>query len=77
MIGIIKHIRIISDNMTAVSYITAMGGCQSEECDSITKNVWEWAIAHNNWLSAVYTLINRTLLQISYPVNSIWRWNGN
>jgi hypothetical protein len=50
-----QHIRIMSDNTTAVSYINSMGGCQSRDCDNIARDIWSWAIARNNWLSASYT----------------------
>ncbi|CAB4037756.1 Hypothetical predicted protein [Paramuricea clavata] len=48
-----QHIRNMSDNTTAISYITSMGGCQSKDCDNIAR--WSWAIARNNWMSASYT----------------------
>ena len=47
----IQHIRIISDNMTAITYIIAMGGVQSKECNLIAKRIWLWAIDRRNWLS--------------------------
>ena len=51
-----QHIRIHSDCLTAISYVTSMGGCHSEKCDRITEDIWAWAIIdHNIWLSAVHT----------------------
>lgn len=50
-----RHIRLILDNMTTVTYINAIGGCQSKDCDTIAKDIWLWAIAQNNWLSATHT----------------------
>ena len=49
------HIRIQSDSTTAIAYTTAMGGSKSEECNSVAKDIWEWAIARRNWLSASFT----------------------
>lgn len=49
-----QHIRIMSDNITTVTYINAMGGCKSEECNHIAKRIWLWAIHRNNWLSAAH-----------------------
>ena len=40
-----SHIRIISDNTTAVAYINNFGGVKSIDCHKVAKNVWEWAIA--------------------------------
>ena len=48
------HVRIMSDNTTAVSYINAMGGCRSLECNSLTKEIWDWATDRNIWLSAAH-----------------------
>ncbi|XP_068739556.1 uncharacterized protein [Montipora capricornis] len=49
-----QHIRIMSDNMTAISYINAKGGCRNWECNAIAKAIWLWAIKRNNWLSAAH-----------------------
>ena len=48
------HVRVMSDNTTAVSYINAMAGCRSLECNSLTKEIWDWAIDRNIWLSAAH-----------------------
>ena len=49
-----QHIRIMSDNTTTVTYINAMGGCKSEGCNHIAKQIWLWAIDRNNWISAAH-----------------------
>ncbi|XP_068714943.1 uncharacterized protein [Montipora foliosa] len=49
------HIRIMSDNVTAVCYINAMGGCQSDNCNRIAYDIWQWAIEKSIWLSAAHT----------------------
>ena len=49
-----QHIRIMCDNMIAISYIDAMGGCRNKECYAITKEIWLWAIKGHNWLSAAH-----------------------
>ncbi|XP_068713259.1 uncharacterized protein [Montipora foliosa] len=49
------HIRIFSDNVTAVTYINAMGGSKSEGCDILATEIWDWAITRQVWLSAVHT----------------------
>ena len=48
------HVRVMSDNTTTVSYINSMGGCKSRECNSITKDIWDWARERNIWLSAAH-----------------------
>ena len=48
------HVRVMSDNTTAVSYINAIGGGKSLECNSLTQEIWNWAIVRNVWLSAAH-----------------------
>ena len=49
-----KHIRIELDNTTAVSYINAMGGMVSLKCNEIAKDIWQWCIARDIWISAAH-----------------------
>ncbi len=37
-----KHIRIRSDNTTAIAYINAMGGIKSQVCNDMAHQIWEW-----------------------------------
>ena len=46
-----KHVKILSDNSTAVSYINNMGGSKSIDCNCISKKIWFWCIENNTWLS--------------------------
>ena len=48
------HVRIMSDNTTVVSYINEMGGCKSPQFNGLAKEIWEWAMARNIWLSAAH-----------------------
>ena len=48
------HIRIYSDNTTAVNYINSMGGTHSMECNSVAKDIWLFCIVRNIWLSAAH-----------------------
>ncbi len=47
-----QHIRVQSDNTTAISYINSMGGLKSRECDNLVNEIWNWCIARDIWLSA-------------------------
>ena len=49
-----QHIRIMSDNKSAISYISAMGGCRNKEYSAIAKEIWFWGIKMDNWLSAAH-----------------------
>ena len=47
-----QHIRIKSDNTTAIAYINNKGGVKSIPCHRVAKDIWEWAVTRNNHLSA-------------------------
>ena len=49
-----QHIRILSDNVTTVTFINAFGGCKSKECNHIARRIWLWTISKHNWLSATH-----------------------
>jgi len=49
-----KHIRSMMDNTTGVSCINHMGTCHSEKCNQVTKEIWEFCIGNNIWLSAAH-----------------------
>ena len=74
-----QHIRIMSDNTTAISYITSKGGCQSKDCDNIARDIWSWAIARNNWLSASYTPGKHNIIadKLSREFNMTLEWKLN
>ena len=74
-----QQVRLESDNTTVISYINSMGGCHSLECDTITKDIWTWAIAKNIWLSAAFIpgKINRVADKMSREFNPKLEWTLN
>lgn len=48
------HIQLSSDSMTCVSFITAMGGMASKPLDDLTKQIWDWCLERNIYISAVH-----------------------
>lgn len=46
------HVKILTDNTTAVSYVNKMGGIKSICCNTIAKSIWFWAKKQNVWLTA-------------------------
>ena len=48
------HVQIYSDNSTTVNYINAMGGTHSRICNSIAKDILQWCIDKQIWLTAAY-----------------------
>ena len=47
------HIRIMSDNSTAVCGINKRGSCK-DKLHKVIKQIWFWALERNIWLSAVH-----------------------
>ena len=48
-----KHIKILTDNTTCVSYINKKGG-KKAHLNATARQIWLWAIERKNWLSAVH-----------------------
>ena len=48
------HLRIFTDNTTAVAYINNMGGTHSLECNHIARTIWLWCLEHDIWISAAH-----------------------
>ena len=64
------------DNVTAVTYISEMGGFKSEQCNSVAKLIWTWAIARRIWVSAAHVAgsanINADNLSCNVNLNLDW-----
>ena len=50
----LKHIKIWSDNTTAVQSLNKLGTCRSEACHKIVVEIWEWARKHGYFLTAAH-----------------------
>ena len=48
------HIRVWTDNTTAVAYINHMGGSHSEGCNEAARQIWLWCIDMNIWLTVAH-----------------------
>lgn len=46
------HVRLMLDNSTALAYINNLGGIKSTALDSLSRQIWEWCIERNIFLSA-------------------------
>jgi hypothetical protein len=56
-----------------------MGGCLSKDCDNIARDIWSWAIAQHNWLSASYTPGKHNIIadKLSREFNMTLEWKLN
>ena len=50
-----KHIRIKSDNMTAVCCIQKQGSTKSPNCNRLARDIWKFVIDRNMWISTEHT----------------------
>ena len=48
------HVRLLMDNTTAVACVNKMGTSHSDTCHNISKQIWEFCITRNLWISAAY-----------------------
>lgn len=48
------HVQTCWDNSMTVNYINAIGGTHSIECNTIAKDIWQWCIDKQVWLTAVH-----------------------
>ena len=48
------HIKVLSDNTTAVCVINNMGSCKSLLCDQKVKRIWSWAIERDIFTTATH-----------------------
>ena len=46
------HIRVQCDNTTAVCYVNNMGGSKSPDCNSVARQIWDYCVERNIWISA-------------------------
>ena len=48
------HIRIMSDNTTAVGVLNRMGTSHSKSCNKLCKTIWQWCMSRKIWLSVAH-----------------------
>ena len=71
-----KHVRIMTDNTTAISYINNMGGIKSAQCNKQALKIWSWCINASLWLSAAFIAgkDNKTADEKSRHFNEAIEW---
>ena len=48
------HVRVLTDNTTALAYVKNMGGVKSEQCNEIAKEIWSWCKLHDVWITIAH-----------------------
>ena len=74
-----RHIRIMCDNITAISYINNMGGIKSKTCNNIAINIWNFAVENKFWISAAHIpgINNKEADKQSRIVDDATEWQLN
>ena len=49
-----KHIKVLTDNTSAVGAINNMGSSKSRSLNYYVKLIWDWTISRGNWLMAAH-----------------------
>ena len=48
------HVKVFTDNTTALAYIRHQGGVRSPECNEVAQDIWSWCEARDIWLSVAH-----------------------
>eukprot|EP00794_Sanderia_malayensis_P012593 gene12593-13881_t len=72
------HVRVMSDNTTAVMVLRNMGTSHSKDCDDICKSIWGWCIERNLWLSIYHipgklNIIADKISRNKEPTSAEWK----
>ena len=49
-----SHVQLLMDNTTAVAYVNHMGGSTSSHMNDLARELWDWCITRNIWVSAAH-----------------------
>lgn len=73
------HVMVRIDNTTAVAYLNHMGGCKSTMCDKMSREIWQWCISRNIWVSAAHVpgRLNTIADERSRKFNDRTEWKLN
>ena len=49
-----KHVKIMTDNTTALAYVKHMGGVRSLQCNEVAHDIWKWCENRDIWLTIAH-----------------------
>ena len=49
-----QHVKVFTDNTTALAYVKHMGGVRSQQCNDVAKQIWSWAEAQKVWITVAH-----------------------
>ena len=48
------HVKIFTDNTTALAYVKHQGGVKSPDCNEVAQDIWSWCEDRDIWLSIAH-----------------------
>ena len=63
------HVQILIDNTTAVFYINNVGGIRCDSINTLSREMWNWAIARGIFISAVHISGQKNITDDFYSRN--------
>ena len=48
------HVKVMTDNTTALAYIKHMGGVRSSDCDEVARQIWSWCETNAIWITIAH-----------------------
>lgn len=74
-----KHVKVLTDNTCAVSYISNMGGSRSPDCNNVAKQIWMWCKENGIWISISHIpgILNTEADVLSRQFNDRTEWKLN
>ena len=75
------HIKVMSDNATAIAYIKNMGGTKSSSCNKVARDIWLWCKSRNIWITIAFVPgklnIEADVASRKFKENTEWMLNTN
>ncbi len=74
-----KHVRIMTDNTTALACINKQGSVRSNRCNEVARKIWKFARDRNLWLTAAHCpgVLNVEADRASREFNDELEWSLN
>lgn len=63
------HVQILIDNTTAVFYINNMEGIRCDSINTLSREMWNWALARDVFITAVHISGQKNVTADSYSHN--------
>ena len=73
------HVQLKIDNTTAIAYLNKMGGTKSFTCNELAKEIWDWCVERNIWVTACHIpgVLNIVADRKSRVFNDETEWHLN